>query len=41
MFGQMQISRIFQLSKLEAVDEAAAKLLEIAGYPQCFTTNMK
>ncbi len=41
MFGQMQISWIFQLSKLEAADEAVAKLLEFAEYPHCFTTNMK
>jgi hypothetical protein len=41
MFGQTQISWIFQLSKLEAVDEAVAKLLEFAEYPHCFTTNMK
>lgn len=28
MFGQMQVTRMFQLSKLETVDEAVAKLLE-------------
>jgi hypothetical protein len=41
MFRQMQISRIFQLSKLEAVDEAVANLLEFTDYPHHFTTNMK
>ncbi|MGD0460515.1 MAG: hypothetical protein ABSC21_22570 [Terriglobia bacterium] len=40
MFGQMQVTRMFQLSKLETVDEAVAKLLEFAEYPHCFTTNM-
>ena len=33
MFGQMQVTRMFQLSKLETVDEAVAKLLEFAEYP--------
>ena len=28
MVGQMQVTRMFQLSKLETVDEAVAKLLE-------------
>ena len=28
--GQMQVTRMFQLSKLETVDEAVAKLLEQA-----------
>ena len=28
MFGQMQVTRMFQLSQLETVDEAVAKLLE-------------
>jgi hypothetical protein len=32
MFGQMQVSRMLQLSKLETVDEAVAKLLEFAEY---------
>jgi len=41
MFGQTQISWIFQLSKLEAVDEAVAKLLDFAEYPYRFTSNMK
>jgi len=36
MFGQMQVTRIFQLSKLETVDEAVAKLLEFAEYPKIF-----
>jgi len=35
-FGQMQVTRMFQLSKLETVDEAVAKLLEFAEYPQIF-----
>jgi hypothetical protein len=30
MFGQVQVTRVFQLSKLETVDEAVAKLLERA-----------
>ncbi len=41
MFGQMQISRMFQLRKLGTVDEAVAKLLEFAEYPHRFTTNIK
>jgi len=36
MFGQMQVTRMFQLSKLETVDEAVAKLLEFAEYPKIF-----
>ena len=34
MFGQMQVIRMFQLSKLETVEEAVAKLLEFAEYPK-------
>ncbi|MFZ0960861.1 MAG: hypothetical protein WAO35_08135 [Terriglobia bacterium] len=34
MFGQMQVTRTFTLSKMETVDEAVAKLLEFAEYPQ-------
>jgi hypothetical protein len=37
----MQVTRVFQLSKLETVEEAVAKLLEFAEYPYRFTTNMK
>jgi len=40
-FGPMQVTRVFQLSKLETVEEAVAKLLEFAEYPYRFTTNMK
>ena len=36
MFGQMQVTRMFQLGKLETVDEAVAKLLEFAEYPKIF-----
>jgi len=36
MFGQMQVIRMFQLSKLETVEEAVAKLLEFAEYPKIF-----
>lgn len=41
MFGQMQVTRMFQLSKLETVDEAVAKLVEFAKNPFRSTTNMK
>ena len=41
MFGQVQVTRMFQLGKLQTVDEAVAKLLEFAEYPYRFTTNMK
>jgi hypothetical protein len=34
MFGQMQVTRMFQMCKLETVDEAVAKLLEFAEYPK-------
>ena len=40
MFCRMQVSRIFQLSKLEAVDQAVAKLLEFTDYPHHFTSNI-
>ena len=33
MFGQMHVTRIFQLSKLATVDEAVAKLLQFADCP--------
>jgi len=36
MFGQMQVTQMFQLSKLETADEAVAKLLEFAEYPKVF-----
>jgi hypothetical protein len=36
MFGPMQVTRMFQLSKLETVDEAVAKLLEFAEYPKIY-----
>ena len=36
MFGPMRVTKLFTLSKLEAVDEAVAKLLEFAEYPQIF-----
>jgi len=36
MFGPMQVTKLFELSKLETVDEAVAKLLEFAEYPQIF-----
>ena len=34
MFGQMQVTRMLQLSKLETADEAVAKLSELAEYPK-------
>jgi hypothetical protein len=34
MFGQMQVTRMFQLSKLETVYEAVTMLLEFAEYPK-------
>jgi len=34
LFGQMQVTRMFQLSKLETVDEAVAKLLELTECPK-------
>ena len=36
MFGPMRVTKLFKLSKLEAVDEAVAKLLEFAEYPKIF-----
>ena len=34
MFGQMQVTTILQLSKLQTLDEAVAKLLQFADYPK-------
>ena len=34
MFGQMCVSQMLQLSKLETLDEAVARLLEFAEYPK-------
>ena len=34
MFGQMQVTQMLPLSKLETLDEAVAKLLEFAEYPK-------
>ena len=34
MFGQLQVSQIFTLSKRETLDEAVAKLLEFTDYPK-------
>lgn len=34
MFGQMQVTQMFELSKWETVDEAVAKLMEVAEYPK-------
>ena len=36
MFGPVQVTKLFELSKLETVDEAVAKLLEFAEYPKIF-----
>ena len=36
MFGQMRVTRMFKLSKLETVDEAVAELLEFGGYSKIF-----
>jgi hypothetical protein len=36
MFGPMQVTKLFEVSKLETVDEAVAKLLEFAEYPKIF-----
>jgi predicted acyltransferase (DUF342 family) len=41
MFSPMQITRMFQLSKQETVEEAVAKLFEFAENPYRFPTNMK
>ena len=34
MFGKMHVTKMFQLGKLETVDEAVAKLLQFADYPK-------
>lgn len=34
MFGQMQISQLFELSKKETLDQAVARLLEFADFPK-------
>ena len=34
MFGPMQVTKLFEMSKLETVDEAVAKLLEFTEYPR-------
>ena len=34
MFGPMQVTKLFELSKLETVDEAVAKLLDFAEDPK-------
>jgi hypothetical protein len=34
MFGQMQVTQMFQLSKLETVEEAVTKLLQVTDYPK-------
>jgi hypothetical protein len=34
VFGQLQVSQIFTLSKRETLDEAVAKLLQFADYPK-------
>jgi hypothetical protein len=36
MFGKMQVTKVFELGKLETVDEAVGKLLEFAEYPKIF-----
>jgi len=36
MFGPMRVTKLFELSKLETVDEAVAKLLEFAEHPKIF-----
>jgi hypothetical protein len=41
MFSQMQVIQLFQLSKLQTLDEAVAKLLEFGECLNCFTTNIK
>ena len=33
MFGQLQVTTILQLTKLQTLDEAVAKLLQFADYP--------
>lgn len=34
MFGQLQVTQLFPLSKRESLDEAASRLLEFAEFPQ-------
>ena len=34
MFGQLQVTTILKLSKLQTLDEAVAKLLQFADYPE-------
>jgi len=36
VFGKMHVTKVFEMSKLETVDEAVAKLLEFAEYPKIF-----
>ena len=36
MFGEMRITQMLGLSKRETLDEAVAKLLELAEYPKVF-----
>ncbi len=34
MFGQVQVTEVFQLSKTETLDQAVARLLEFTDYPR-------
>ena len=36
MFGELKVNKILSLTKTETPDQAAAKLLEFAEYPQIF-----
>jgi hypothetical protein len=36
MLGELKVTKIFSLTKTETLDQAAAKLLEFAEYPQIF-----
>jgi hypothetical protein len=36
MFGEMQVTKMFRLTKLKTVDEAVAKLMEFAEFPKIF-----
>ena len=36
MFGKMRVTKMFEMSKLETVDEAAGRLLEFAEFPKIF-----
>ena len=36
VFGKMRVTKVFGMSKLETTDEAVARLLEFAEYPQIF-----